>query len=88
MSKLKDRMDGAGTQVSLCIYCKHYTPEQTPSCNAFPEGIPRKFITGYKDHMKIDPNQQGQEVFTAAEWVQVESLLPDVADRLKENPDA
>lgn len=49
---------------SLCMRCKYFDPSGL-SCQAFPDGIPVKYLSGEADHTEIDPDQAGDAVFTS-----------------------
>ncbi len=50
-------------QVSVqCQKCKHFD-SYSPSCKAFPKGIPRKILDGKFDHRKKFPGQDNNIVF-------------------------
>ena len=36
---------------SLCVYCKHLRPGLPKTCAAFPDGVPREFLSGEKLHV-------------------------------------
>ena len=53
---------------SLCLFCKFFHGKDKASCDAFPQGIPRKFthwFTGHPEHhTTIEDNQVGDYLFT------------------------
>ena len=58
---------------SRCIYCKHYNLRDPGTCDAFPRGIPAKFVWSEAEHLtpsegdhgilfELDPNLSEDEV--------------------------
>lgn len=48
---------------SLCPRCKHFDSSRL-SCEAFPEGIPERFLSGVAEHRKPVKGQIGDFIFT------------------------
>ena len=49
---------------SLCNICAFYINVNGKHvCDAFPSGIPEKYILGGKKHTEIDEKQEGVDVF-------------------------
>jgi len=48
-----------------CNNCKWVNVNDKLKCLAFPNGIPKKYLTK-KDHTKVDENQIGSYVYTEA----------------------
>lgn len=49
-----------------CLFCKHYTGRKedgTPTCEAYPDGIPRKFWNYTKAHDSKQSDQEGSFTF-------------------------
>lgn len=61
--------DGKRWLLSKCIFCKHFNGVKDGGCDAFPNGIPEKFIVSKQSfstpetHSKIEPNQVGDYVY-------------------------
>ena len=36
----------------MCMECKHFRGEDPPTCDAYPDGIPKAIWTGGVDHTK------------------------------------
>lgn len=49
-----------------CQDCEHFAL-YSPSCKAFPEGIPRNILDGDFDHTKIHPDQDNDILFEPIE---------------------
>ena len=48
---------------SICGNCKYFDMFNY-TCNAFPKGIPIKYLDGSAQHKTIDENQIGKFIFT------------------------
>jgi hypothetical protein len=48
---------------SKCSNCKHFDSVQL-SCPAYPNTIPDHFLSGLKDHLTIQQDQKGTDIFT------------------------
>ncbi|MFC1567471.1 hypothetical protein ACFL3R_01370 [Thermodesulfobacteriota bacterium] len=58
-----DTIGHIAIQVSeQCQQCKHFGL-YSPSCKAFPDGIPEKILSGEIDHNKPLPDQDNEIVF-------------------------
>lgn len=44
-------------QSDQCVLCKHYRADLT--CDAFPQGIPQRIISGLHDHQEPYPGDHG-----------------------------
>ena len=44
---------------SRCIYCKHYNRNDPGTCDAFPRGIPAKFIHLEAEHLTPSEGDHG-----------------------------
>ncbi len=47
---------------SKCGVCKHFDSVKL-SCEAYPEGIPKRFLSGEKVHLTVQRDQTGTKVF-------------------------
>lgn len=65
--RIAARLNEGGPPLSLCVYCRH-NRTGTSACDAFPEGIPEGYASGWKLHLGPDPDDRGVR-FALAEWV-------------------
>jgi len=66
--EMKEQIIDKGFEVfspykSKCSQCKHFLFAKL-TCSAFPDGIPEKFLSGEKVHIKLEIGQSGSEIFT------------------------
>jgi hypothetical protein len=54
---------------TLCQQCLHYggIGPQGLICDAYPAGIPRRFLDGTAEHRQPEPDQEGDYVFVEGE---------------------
>lgn len=43
----------------MCIHMRGFAPGENITCEAFPAGIPNKYLSGDQDHITPDPNDNG-----------------------------
>ena len=60
---MSKRFDGKADPRWLCTQCKHFNPIKqvgdTPTCKAFPAGIPATIIMGVETHRRNIPGDGG-----------------------------
>lgn len=59
---LNDRHQIHEIYKSLCTTCVYFDSFNY-RCEAFPKGIPDKYLTGEAEHLQIDPEQVGETVY-------------------------
>jgi len=79
--RIAARLNEGGAPVSLCIYCRHNRAGAN-TCEAFPEGIPEGFSTGWRLHLDPVEGDHGMQ-FSVADWVAepIEDILRRVGPR-------
>ncbi len=60
---LDKRFETFSPYKSKCIACLHFDVTSLV-CLAFPNGIPKKYLSGDSIHNKIDKDQIGNNIFT------------------------
>ena len=61
MNKLNDKQEQYPPYSSKCWFCKHFSDY---CCDAFPSGIPDKYLSENQIHTQVDKKQEGEFVFT------------------------
>ncbi len=65
-----DKFDfGAGTVVTQCVLCKHYSADQFGAgCPSFPGGIPTEILENRFDHRQAHPDESPMDGVTASRF--------------------